>query len=77
VTPETPPKVDTTTATGSRVPKVLPTGGAAFAGGSAATTGNDDGDELEVILGHPGLQDLGHVSLLEVMGMVHFMLRQA
>jgi hypothetical protein len=44
-----------------------------------ATTGNsnDDGNELEVVMGHPGLQSPGHVSLSEVMSMAHFTLRQA
>jgi ATP-dependent protease ClpP protease subunit len=37
----------------------------------------DDGDELAVIMGHPGLQAPGHVSLPEVMGTTHFMLCQA
>jgi hypothetical protein len=60
-TPEIVPKVDTTTTTsaagmtGSGVPEVLPTGNVASAGGGAATTGDSDGNKLEVVMGHLNL----------------------
>jgi hypothetical protein len=60
-TPEIVPKVDTTTATGATV------------------TGddNDNNDQIEGVMGHPGLRAAVHVSLFEAMGTTHFMLRQA
>jgi hypothetical protein len=82
-TPEIVPKVDTTTTTSaagmtsSRVPEVLPTGNAASAGGGAATTGDSDGNKLEVVMGHPDLWAPMHVSRSEVMSTTHFLLCQA
>jgi hypothetical protein len=64
MTLDTSPKVDMTTTTGSEVPEVLPMGdttsaggGAAMIGGGATMIGDGDGDsdELEVVMGHPGL----------------------
>jgi hypothetical protein len=69
--------VDATTTTGFEVPEVLPTGNVASTSGSAATTSDGDGDELEVVMGHHSLQTSGHVSLPEAMGTIHFMLCQA
>jgi hypothetical protein len=45
--------------TGIRVPKAFPLAGVASASGGAATTGDDDGDELEVVMGHPSLRAPG------------------
>jgi hypothetical protein len=47
--------VDTTTTATSGVLEVLPMGDVASAGGGIAMTSDDDGDELEVIMGCPGL----------------------
>jgi hypothetical protein len=60
----------------SGVLEVLATEDASSNGGGAAAT-TDDNDELGVIMGHPGLRALGHVSLPEAMGTTHFALRQA
>jgi hypothetical protein len=52
--------------TGSGVPEVFPTEDVASAGG-----------ELEVVMGHPGLESPGDVSLSEAMSTTHFALCQA
>jgi hypothetical protein len=56
--------------------EVLPMGDAASVGGGAATTCDGDGDELEIIMGHPGLWAPGLISLPEAMSMTHFVLHQ-
>jgi hypothetical protein len=72
MTPGTAHEVDMATTTGaagttgSGVPEVFPTEDVASAGG-----------ELEVVMGHPGLESPGDVSLSEAMSMTHFALCQA
>jgi hypothetical protein len=58
---------------GAGVPEVSPSTCVASAGGGATMTG----DEVKVVMGHPGLRAPGQVSLSEVMGTTHFTLRQA
>jgi hypothetical protein len=57
--------------------QLLQRAGEVATGGLVAMTGDGDGNELEVVMGHSGLQTLRHISLSEAMGMTHFSLRQA
>jgi hypothetical protein len=64
------------TQSGGATPETVPEVDTTIATG-ATTTGDDDDNELEVIMGHPGLRAPGNVSLSEEMGVAHFALCQA
>jgi hypothetical protein len=61
---------------GAATPGIVPEVDTTTATGVATADDGDD-NELEVVMGHPRLQALGHVSLSEEMSMVDFALHQA